>query len=85
MESLPLADHSNTSDTSLDNPLGVTKPDVEAVLPFDVNYAKILDSGATQVLVSFKERNYKVHMASELRQTYNDSPSAISIQELDQA
>lgn len=62
----PLTSHHIMGNTSLDDFLGITEPQVATVLRSDVKSAKELEFDAADVMALFEKKNYKVHMCDQI-------------------
>lgn len=62
MASPSLMSHCTTSDTSLDECVGVTEPEVAKVLSADVKNTEELAFNVADIIALFKKRNYEVYL-----------------------
>lgn len=65
-EFTPLTSHLTTGDTSLDDLLGILKPEVATVSPVNVRTVEELDFDTTNVVALFKKNNHKVYLCVEI-------------------
>lgn len=84
MASSPLTSHAIAGETSLDDDLGITRPQTAAVSPADVKSAKELDFGAIGIVALFKKRNYTVHTYVGITSNILLPSVSVSIQDLGQ-